>query len=505
MATDKTQTSGGSDTEIDHAGRQVSVSVLASVGGMALRYVAALLTTQTLGVRMFGSYVQAQTVTQLLGVTTTLGLSPGVVPYVARARLDADAPRMRAIVRSTWAITTVASGLTAVALFVLAPWLADAVFGDPAIATMVRWLAPTVAFTAVMLASLAIAQGFKALRAQAIIEKVVTVAATLAGLIVSWWFSLGATGVLGATLLGPGVGLVCSFGYVRALVPGALQRGAASSAWPVRVMLQTCWPLLGTGLVTFALSSVNVLLLGVLSEPAEAGFYGASVRMLPVVFVVHQNAAQLFYAYASERFVDRDMPAVNALYKRTASWSIWSALGTAMLLVVWGSDILGLFGPGFAAGAPVLSVLVIGQAVAAMTGSCGKAMIAMGRIRQNMVNVITMLCLNVVLCLLLIPEHGALGAACAATVARSLVRIALAAQVWWAFRIHPWSKDSLIALLGAGLVYALAQRFRDGVGGEYGWLAAIAACATVWLALSIVFGLNPKDRAALLRRFVTRS
>ena len=31
MATDKTQTSGGSDTEIDHAGRQVSVSVLASV------------------------------------------------------------------------------------------------------------------------------------------------------------------------------------------------------------------------------------------------------------------------------------------------------------------------------------------------------------------------------------------------------------------------------------------------------------------------------------------
>jgi len=121
-----------------------------------------------------------------------------------------------------------------------------------------------------------------------------------------------------------------------------------------------------------------------------------------------------------------------------------------------------------------------------------------------MMNVITMLCLNVVLCLLLIPEHGALGAACAATVARSLVRIALAAQVWWAFRIHPWSKDSLIALLSAGLVYALAQRFREGVGGEYGWLAAIAACATVWLALSVVFGLNPKDRAALLRRFVTR-
>ena len=83
MATDKTQTSGGSDPETDHAGRQVSVSVLASIIGMALRYVAALLTTQTLGVRLFGSYVQAQTITQLLSTATTLGLSPGVVPYVA--------------------------------------------------------------------------------------------------------------------------------------------------------------------------------------------------------------------------------------------------------------------------------------------------------------------------------------------------------------------------------------------------------------------------------------
>ncbi len=504
MATDKTQTSGNSNPEVDNAGRQVSVSVLASMIGMALRYVAALLTTQALGIRLFGSYVQAQTITQLLSMAGTLGLSPGVVPFVARARLNADEPGMRAIVRSTWAITIAASGLLALALFVLAPWLARAAFRDPAIAPMLRWLAPTVAFAAVMLASLAIAQGFKALRAQAIIEKIVTVSATLAGLIVTWQLDLGVTGVLVATLLGPTTGLLCSLGYVRARVPGALQAHAPSSAWPVRDLLQTCWPLLGTGLVAFALSSVNILLLGVLSEPAQAGYYGASVRMLPVVFVVHQNAAQLFYAYASERFVDRDMQEIDAIYKRTARWSIWSAIGAALLLVIWGGDILGLFGPDFAAGAPVLSVLVIGQVITAMTGSCGKAMIAMGRIRQNMINVITMLCLNVVLCLLLIPQHGALGAACAATAARGAVRIALAAQVWWTFRIHPWSKDSLIALISGGLVYVIAGRFREGGGGEFGWTVALAACATAWLALSLIFGLGPRDRASLRHLLVRR-
>ena len=128
MATDKAQTSGNSNPEVDNAGRQVSVSVLASMISMALRYIAALLTTQALGIRLFGSYVQAQTITQLLSMAGTLGLSPGVVPFVARARLNADEPGMRAIVRSTWAITIAASGLLALALFVLAPWLARAAF-----------------------------------------------------------------------------------------------------------------------------------------------------------------------------------------------------------------------------------------------------------------------------------------------------------------------------------------------------------------------------------------
>lgn len=499
MATDKDQLDGDAGARIDQAGRQVSFTVLASVLAMALRYVAALITTRILGIALFGSYVQAQTVTQLLSMTATLGLVPGVVPFVARARLADDPAGLRAVVRATWAITLIASSLTAAALFFLAPWLAESAYRDPALEQILRWLAPLVAFSAIMLGSLAIAQGFKAMRVHALIEKVVTVVATLTGLLVTWWFELGLPGVLVATLLGPAAGLLCSVGFLRARVPGVLSAGSPAAPWPVGSLLRTCWPLLGSGLIAFALTSVNVVLLGVLDDPGEVGKYGAAVRMLPVVFVVHQSAAQLFYAHASERYAAGDIAGVNALYKRTARWSIWSSTGTALLLIVWGREILGLFGPEFAAGGPALAMLALGHAATAMTGACGKALIAMGRIRQNMINVVSMLGINTALSLLWIPEHGAYGAACATMTSLAVVRIAQAAQIWWSFRIHPWSPDSLVALLAGGVVYVFAQPLRDSLGGALGWFAAMATFGLAWLALYAAFGLGPEDRASLRR------
>ena len=499
MATDKEPSEGAAPPQVDEAGRQVSFTVLASVVGMALRYVAAVLTTRILGVALFGSYVQAQTIAQLLSMTATLGLVPGVVPSVARARLDDDAPRLRAVVRATWAVTLVASLITASAVVLLAPWLARAVYDDPALEPILRWFGPIIVLTAVMLGSLAIAQGFKAMRAHALIEKVVTVVATLAGLAAAWSLELGLVGVLTATLLGPAAGLICSVGFVRARVPGALSAGAPTAPLPAWPLIRTCWPLLGSALVAFALSSVNVVLLGVLNEPVEVGVYGAAARMLPVVFIVHQSAAQLFYAHASERFVAGDMEGLGALYKRTGRWSIWSATGAALMFVVWGGEILGLFGPEFTAGGPTLAMLALGHASTAMTGSCGKALIAMGRVRQNMINVIVMLSLNTALSLLWIPEHGAYGAACATMAALTAVRLAQAAQVWWSFGIHPWSLDSGVALLAAGAVCAFAQPIHDALGGILGWVGALLVLAAGWLVLYAIFGLGPEDRASLRR------
>ena len=289
-------------------------------------------------------------------------------------------------------------------------------------------------------------------------------------------------------------------GFVRARVPGALSAGAPTAPLPAWPLIRTCWPLLGSALVAFALSSVNVVLLGVLNEPVEVGVYGAAARMLPVVFIVHQSAAQLFYAHASERFVAGDMEGLGALYKRTAVVDLVHRRRAHVLCL--GGEILGLFGPEFTAGGPTLAMLALGHASTAMTGSCGKALIAMGRVRQNMINVIVMLSLNTALSLLWIPEHGAYGAACATMTALTAVRLAQAAQVWWSFGIHPWSLDSG-ARCSRRRGLCVAQPLHDALGGILGWVGALLVLAA-GLFLYAIFGLGPEDRASL-RRLLQRS
>ena len=238
-------------------------------------------------------------------------------------------------------------------------------------------------------------------------------------------------------------------------------------------------------------------MLGLLSEPDEVGVYGASARLLPLGFVVHGSATQMFFAHASERYAAGDLKGLEAFYKRTGRWSIWSATGAALLLILWGSEVLGMFGPEFAAGGPVLGALALSHAAVAWTGSCGKALLVMGRLRQNMCNVLAMLAVNVALNLLWIPEHGAYGAACATLAARFAVRLAQAAQVWWTLRIHPWSPDSALALVCAWFFYAAFQTVLARPGGGAEWIPAAAGSAALWAALYAVLGTSREDRGIL--------
>jgi len=498
MATDTGDHTDAGAPERDHAGRQMSFTVLATALGMPLRYVAALITTRLLGAGLFGTYVQAQAITQVLGTAATLGLAPGAVPIFARERLAEDPPRLRATVRAALAISLTASLLVSAALFVLAPWLARSVFDDPALASVLRWLAPAVVLIALLLTTQSVLQGFKAMRAHAVAETIVPVCATLAALVAVWALELGLYGVLGATLLGPAAALACSATFAGARVPGVLQAREQAAAWPARSLVATCWPLLGTSLIAFALSSLDVFMLGLLSEPAEVGVYGASARLLPLVFVVHGSATQMFFAHASERYAAGDLAGLEAFYKRTGRWSIWSATGAALLLILWGPQVLGMFGPEFAAGGPVLSALALGHAAVAWTGSCGKALLVIGRLRQNMFNVLAMLGINVALNLLWIPEHGAYGAACATLTARFAVRLAQAAQVWWTLRIHPWSPDSALALVCAWLLYTAVQQVLAGPDEGAGWIAAAAGSAALWAALYLALGTSREDRGILV-------
>ena len=134
-------------------------------------------------------------------------------------------------------------------------------------------------------------------------------------------------------------------------------------------------------------------------------------------------------------------------------------LGAILLLEAPG--VLGLFGPEFVEYGWALSLLVLGQFLAAFPGPLGKLLIVVGYQNSVMVGSIAQVLLNIVLNLMLIPPYGVNGAAAATLVALAVPRFAY--SLYMRFQLGFWTPDRYAVL--ASLIVLLSAGAADQLGG----------------------------------------
>jgi|GEM_PF-3478884 len=479
------------------AARDAAFSTAATVVGTGLRTLGVLIATRVLGAAGFGTFTLARILVTMLGVVSTLGLAPGLLPFLAGARRDGDVARLRSLVRSSWRLAALTAAACAALAFGLAPWLAAGVFHDPSLADVLRGLVALCGLSALASVSLTVVQGFQRVRTYAWIDQVLVMLVTLTGLLVTWWAGLGVAGVVGATLLGPLVGLLVAVALVRRLVPGVLQPAAPAAAPAQAALLSACWPLMGASLVAQAVNWLDVLLVGVFRDPREVGIYGSCARLATVVILVHESVGPVFAARLSQLHAERDPAAIGRLYRLTGRWSLWSALVIGWLLVLWRREILGLFGGEFVEGARVLGVLVLGRVLLASSGMCARLLALTGRQRSNLRNAALMLVTNAALDVLWIPAHGALGAAAATCTSIALGKLLQVIEVWAFYRILPWSGRGLLALPATAGLAGLGFAFRGDLAATLPWWVVAGLFAAACAALYLVWGTDEEERDAL--------
>jgi O-antigen/teichoic acid export membrane protein len=109
---------------------------------------------------------------------------------------------------------------------------------------------------------------------------------------------------------------------------------------------------------------------------------------------------------------------LSDLVHRSTRLLFFTTIPVAILTILFAKPLLGLFGEEFVQGIFALKILIAGNVVNALTGSVGILLQMTGQ--QQAYNRIVLLSslLAVVLCLVLIPVYGIVGAAVASTAAR---------------------------------------------------------------------------------------
>lgn len=487
--------SGSQNAQARLVAREAGGTWAANLLGVGCRYLAMLGAAHILKGKLYGDYTLSLAITGVMAVIAVLGLSPGLLPFLSRARQSGDEQEVRAVVRSAMLPVIVASLALTLVVYLLAPWAAQVLFKKPHLEQFLAPLSGLVGLGAITTVSLTLLQGFMAVKQRVWIERVVVTATIAAGMGVSWLFDLGIGGAVGSTLLGALAGLIAGVTLLRRRVSGAFHPSTPAAPLRVGALLGYSWPLLGTSMLAFLLLWTDVLVMGVLSGSAEVGVYGACARIAAIAMLAHESLGPVFVARLSDLHARDDWDGIRHLYLLTARWAMWPGLALAWSISIFGGDILGLFGEEFRAGTEILSVLCIGKALASSTGMTGRVLGITGRARLNLINMILLVGGNVLLNFLWIPIWGGIGAAAATSLCLILVRLLQVTQLRVLYGILPWSLKSLIPLVGISGLAALVYPMRAGVGGTWGWSVPFVLFMGASAALFFLTSIDEEDRA----------
>ena len=196
-------------------------------------------------------------------------------------------------------------------------------------------------------------------------------------------------------------------------------------------MLKMAKPLLFVSATSLLLTSVDILMLGWLSNASNVGLYTVATRLVLFIafFLQITNSAvspKIATFYANKQFTE-----MTLMVKQVTFWLIVIGVLSLLFFLFFGKPILGLWGDDFKEAYICLVILCFGQFVNISTGCSGVLLIMTGN--EKVFSYISgcFLLLNLVLNYFLILRYDIIGAAIATTITiagENITRVIVAKQ-----------------------------------------------------------------------------
>jgi O-antigen/teichoic acid export membrane protein len=165
------------------------------------------------------------------------------------------------------------------------------------------------------------------------------------------------------------------------------------------------------------LTYVDILALEHFRSPKDVAVYYAGARLLAIVAFVYFAIAGATTHKFTEYHVAGDRQRLASFFEETVRWTFWPSVAACIAILAFGRPLLSLFGAGFEDGYGVMFILAIGMLSRAAVGPAERLLNMLGERRQCTLVYATALAINLLLCILLIPDHGIIGAAIATSTA----------------------------------------------------------------------------------------
>lgn len=382
------------------------------IAAAACAFVAQVLMARLMGGEEYGIFATVWVWTALLGHASTWGLSQAACRFLPTYRaLGAGAPASGFL--AFGAVFSLAAGAVLAGSGAAILWLVPGLVG-PAYAAPLMVAALVLPLFALQDFCEGVARGrhwtLLAVAPPYLLRQGLIMALMLAA--VGSGAPAEAAVAVTCTLAATALSLALQAGFLlRRLWP---ERCPDRALYPWRDWLRAALPMALIDLAGSGFNFVDVLVLGFLLPPAEVGAYFAATRLLQfVVFVQYAASSVTAQRFAAAQAMG-DRAGLEALVRRWSRLTLAATLATGLAVVAAGPPLLGLFGPDFRAGLPLLVILVAGHGLAAAFGPAEDLLTMLGAERACAAVTVGLLGAAILLTLALVPPLGLTGAALAA-------------------------------------------------------------------------------------------
>jgi len=153
------------------------------------------------------------------------------------------------------------------------------------------------------------------------------------------------------------------------------------------------------------------IILAAMSESREVGLFGMAMRYVTVVGMLLMATNSVMAARFGTLYAEEKMDELGTLVRQATLLLVLTATPVCLIMVIWASPLMGLFGGSFKGGGDVLRILVVGQYCNIAAGSVGLLLVMCGQVHQLTFSLSVTATLGLIVNILLIPSWGAVGAA----------------------------------------------------------------------------------------------
>ncbi len=386
-----------------------AITFVLKMTGMLLGYIVVLIISRKYGADGMGIYSLIVSIITFFVMMSVVGMNFSILRYVGQFNKHSEKQKLKLLFSHAVEIVVPLSMVLSVMLYLFSDFIATYVFHNSEYRQALVIASFIIPFAALSNIGIVYIRGLKNLKVSEYLGSVNRpIINILLLLVLSLYISdkMLPLYTLGIAIMGTSIlSLYFIVTKIRSI------KIESKEIFQKKELLSTSLPLMVTSLAGFVMSNVALFFLETFSTTDQVGIFSVALKVALLISLALTVVNTISAPKFAELYWSEQYEALQKIMSQSSKLIFVFSFFPALLIMIFSTQIMSIFGSEFSSGGLALTLLVIGQVVNAATGSVGIFLNMTGHqvVLKNIV--LVTLIINVLLNYILIPLYGIEGAA----------------------------------------------------------------------------------------------